>query len=657
MTLDATALGWDLPLPAEDRRLSPVTGLGREHWGQIADNLLLAVRRYASAEGAQLDLPGRPSRSGALSDGLEGWARTFALAAIRVRGDVGADPHGHLAFYRRGLVAGTRHATGGPRTDESWQDIRSIADAGQPMVESASVALGLHLSRPWLWDTLDPGEQDGVAAWLHDALTHDPAPNNWYLFPMMVAGFLEDVGRGDAASAASYRHGLELIEHWYDGDGWYRDGDGRAYDHYIGWIMHFYPVLQSWIRQDQELLDRYGDRLAAFLTTYLPTFDDNGAPLYQGRSLTYRTAALAAPAIASVTGRHPWSPGAARALTSRTLRYFLERGSVERGLFGLGWHGPHDASLQPYSGPASPYWAVHGFAGLLLPPDHEYWTATEEAPPAQDGTLAIRGVGWLVQRTPDGLARVHNHGSDHLHPGAAEDGPADPLYARLAYSTRTGPTTASNVADNSVEIEHDGRVSARRRVHPLGTGEDWAASAWRPRFPGTAGLAAGPPRSPGAHLPAAWVDTLVLTDGAHEVRVVRLRGIRPGTPVRLTGWALAAEEPGGLTTALADAPGVAGLTITGGGLVSHLAGLCGFDDGEVLRAPAGTAYGRWALVPAVTGTWHGSLLVAHVRLSDGEAGAPDVVGATVDGLSARISLPGGERVVRWSDEVPVVERA
>src|SRR5690606_23184691 len=119
MTLDASALGWDLPLPDEDTERSPVTGWTRTHWATVADNLLLAARRYASDGGAHLDLPGRPSRSGVLSDGLEGWARTFPLAAMRVRGEAGADPHGHLDFYRRGVVAGTRHTLDSERTAES----------------------------------------------------------------------------------------------------------------------------------------------------------------------------------------------------------------------------------------------------------------------------------------------------------------------------------------------------------------------------------------------------------------------------------------------------------------------------------------------------------------------------------------------------------
>src|SRR5690606_31379865 len=66
-----------LALPADDRDVSPRTGYTRAHWEATADALLTAAWRWSTPGRALLDLPGRPSRSGARSDGLEGYARTF----------------------------------------------------------------------------------------------------------------------------------------------------------------------------------------------------------------------------------------------------------------------------------------------------------------------------------------------------------------------------------------------------------------------------------------------------------------------------------------------------------------------------------------------------------------------------------------------------
>ncbi|MZE81568.1 DUF2264 domain-containing protein, partial [Streptomyces sp. SID5475] len=94
------------PLPPEDRALSPRTGWTRAHWEAAADGLLAAVAPYATPGRAFHHLPGgRPSFSGHRSDGLEGYARTFLLAAFRIAGAGGADPHGLLGRYADGLAA------------------------------------------------------------------------------------------------------------------------------------------------------------------------------------------------------------------------------------------------------------------------------------------------------------------------------------------------------------------------------------------------------------------------------------------------------------------------------------------------------------------------------------------------------------------------
>ncbi len=187
-------------------------------------------------------------------------------------------------------------------------------------------------------------------------------------------------------------------------------------------------------------------------------FGADGAPLHFGRSLTYRFAASAAVSLGAVTGHTPLTPGASRRIASGALRHFLDRGALtSEGLLSLGWYGPHEASLQEYSGPASPYWASKAFVALLAPADHALWTDTEEPAPVEeaDRVLSLPGPGLLLQATrADGTVRLHNHGSDHVRPhegeSAADD---DPHYGRLAYSTRTGPTARANVADNHLSVE------------------------------------------------------------------------------------------------------------------------------------------------------------------------------------------------------------
>lgn len=216
-------------------------------------------------------------------------------------------------------------------------------------------------------------------------------PNNWYLFPYSVAGFLESVGRGDAETARAKQRALDLLEGWYRGDGWYADGDGRAFDHYNGWALHLYPVLDAQLSGDAELSARYGARLREHLEGFSLLFGGDGAPIHFGRSLTYRFAAASSVALGAISGNTPLTPGASRRVISGSLRYFLERGATGTdGLLNLGWHGPHEASLQNYSAPASPYWASKAFVSLLAPDGHPLWAATEEPAPSEGPTGCSR---------------------------------------------------------------------------------------------------------------------------------------------------------------------------------------------------------------------------------------------------------------------------
>ena len=482
-----------MQLPADNRVLSPRTGYTRAHWETAADTLLTAVEPYATEDRALYHLPGtRTSWSGSLSDGLEGYARTLLLAAFR-RDETA------LERYADGLAAGVAGV---------WP---SIEDRSQPLVEAASIALALRLTRPLLWDRLAEPVRQRAAAWLADALTAEPWPCNWELFPVTVGGFLQEIGHEPDESRKAVDRGLSRIEDWYVGDGWYTDGDGRKFDYYNGWAMHLYPVLHAWLADDPRLLDLYGGRLERHLADYARLFGGDGAPMHQGRSLTYRFATTAPLWLGALTGRTPLPPGETRRLASGALKYFLERGAVDdRGLLSLGWHGPNEAVLQGYSGPASPYWASKGFLGLLLPPDHEVWTAAEEPGPVEreDAVTSITPANWLLQSTSsDGLVRLHNHGS--------EDVRYDPYYTRLAYSTVTEPSSSY---DNSVIVGGD---PSRTEIVPLGAGEGWVAS----RHTAASG---------------ARVVSLVVAEGAVEVRAHLVVGAAAGTPVRVTGWS--AEE-------------------------------------------------------------------------------------------------------------------
>ncbi|MET4620861.1 hypothetical protein ABIE18_002317 [Arthrobacter sp. 2762] len=623
-------------MPAPDYELSPITGWTREHWVAFADQQLLAVRPCFSAQKALIRLSGRPSSSGVLSDGMEGFARTFMLAAFRVAGEQGDDPHGHLDLYKMGLLEGTR-----PGSHEAWLP---ICDRSQPMVEAASIVLGLQLTKPWLWDTLSGGEQAQVAEWLQGSSRSTCVDNNWVLFQVLIAEFL--AGTGFEHNATQIEHGLKRLEDWYVGDGWYRDGDndgtGDFFDYYCGWALHLYPVLWSGFAatrhpEAQARSEVYRARLAEFLADHVSFFGGNGAPVFQGRSLIYRYAAVAPVFLGEAIGATPLNPGQSRRIASGAAKFFLDGGAYDDGLPSLGWLGAFEPMTQEYSGPASPYWTSKAFVGLLLPDDHPVWTAVEEPSPLEsmDAVRHAEGPNYLLHSTAvDGIARVLNHGSDKYY----APGPDDPHYRRLAYSSHTAPLFTEDPVDNHFAVlDANGTPSRRARIHRLKAGNLK-----------TVYLKAGQAQAASWHAPvwndvedpanSRWrVATATAAASGYELRVhvveaPNVGAANPGlAPSRLRvrdgGYALAATRP----------PELRDHVLGVDGLHAGIWPLYGYFDNGAFRAEGMSPLGVHAACGYLEGRLAGgrSIFASLVYLG-GEAPAAVPAAVVIDDDGARV---------------------
>ncbi|NRQ35578.1 DUF2264 domain-containing protein [Nonomuraea sp. NN258] len=612
-----------MSLPPTDRVLSPRTGWTRAHWESFTDHLLDSVVPYASPGFAQYRLPGRASWSGVTLDGLEGFARTFLAASFRIAGAEGRAPEELISRYASGLAAGTD-----PGSGEAWP---ALTDCSQQLVEAAAIAVGLHESRPWLWDRLPDQVRERVVDWLGGFTGKRTWDNNWMLFQTVTEEFVKSVG--GPYEQAEIERGLDRIEDWYAGDGWYTDGDGRNFDYYGGWALHFYPLLWTRMSGDKERAEVYRQRLTDFLQTYQHFFGADGAPVHQGRSLCYRFASLAPIWMGALFDATPLSPGRTRRLASGVVRHFAERGVPDRrGLLSLGWYDTFLPATQPYSGPASPYWASKGLLGLLLPAEHPVWTDREAPLAVEEGdvTAAIPAAGFLLHGTRhDGVMRLLNHGSDHGAP------PDDPHYAKLAYSSRTGPEAAEHAwardVDNHLALLGPGGVPSRRTaVEPLACAGDTASSRYE-----TAG--------------GATVTSTSVVRGAWEIRVHEITGATDGGEAREGGYAVADASP----PAVAAGVGWA-LARRADGLTSAVVGLHGWRESGVERDVESNAFGPHSAVPCLRAGEPG-LHVSLVVLS-GDAVHPaalrDAVTAEVADDSVTVRFPDGTRAV-----VPRAQRA
>lgn len=643
---------------------SRYTGWARTDWEHVADTLLLAPRPYATPGHALIHLPGPASASGRWSDGLEGFARTFLLAAFRLAGADGADPHGLAQWYADGIRAGVD-----PSSPERWP---RLTECRQAVVEAASVAIGLHETRPWVWDRLPARTREQVVDWLGDMVGLGTYENNWVWFQNVVEAFLRSVG--GPWDPADIDSNLQAHESWYVGGGWYTDGGTHNYDYYAHWAMHLYPLWYCRMlgeQADASMRETYRDRLRQFLLDARELVASDGAPVFQGRSLTYRFAMLAPFWVGAVFDATPLPPGQTRRLTSGVLKYFAERGAPDAdGLLPIGWHGAFVNVRQPYSGPGSPYWASKGFAGLLLPAEHPVWTEDEVPLPVEqaDSVRVMHEPGWVVSSTvADGVVRVLNHGSDkRAGPAASVD---LPFYARHGYATHSAPELSQADAQRPVDshvalLDAEGVPSHRTPLTPVGIGSAGLASRSRAHWldlsdrggntGGWESIRVGP-----------WLTTASVVRGPLEVRLARVDPVDPGFGVPGTAdnddpdaWRLVDAGPwrlhiGGWSVATdTGAPGErsAGTTASvavDSGLTSAVVAVSGVDEVGVQHRDGTNPLGRLSAAPwarTTTPVSFGQVYAAVVVLT----GVPGVVdearrvGMVADGDAVTVRWPSGD---------------
>ena len=541
----------------------------REQWLNLAEVLVAGAVAHMSPDATHVVLPGEPSKHGAQSDGMEGFTRSLLLHAFRLAGDSTTANPFHTDRYLEGLHNGLRFE----REGRGWLP---AVDKGHAVAEAAVVAIALSSAPRQLWDPLDRAAQARLAKWLRDAMVAEPFENNWRLFGPVCGNFLASVGESVPELPGIKARTLSLLDTWDLPDGWISDGDGTAFDYYSSFALHYYPLMMAALHGDEDFAQRRG-QAQRFLDTFPALIASDGAPLYFGRSLTYRLAVCATVSAAAIADALPGEPGAARELTSLVAEYFVKHGMIEEdGSVGRGWFGTGSSPTQDYSGPAASYWLAKTFANLLLPAAHPYWS--EEANLPQSPAVSVLAKGLLVTHDVGRqVVRLANHGSVSRTAVVLRNELEDPLYSRVEYSSVTAPASSDEARSGGFVIDCGGHLAAPGPITPTGQGEDWAASRFRLRMPheGAGNNAAHQKRGKrSVDLVGFDVHLLSVVLDEWMVHVLRIpRGMPWRGPVRWGGNAVQSEEPG--TDRRRVTRGRAS-TVLGGGLESTLVGLIGF---------------------------------------------------------------------------------
>ncbi|KAL4993510.1 hypothetical protein BDV10DRAFT_198261 [Aspergillus recurvatus] len=405
---------------------------------------------------------------------LEGFARPLWVISTLLHA-VRSDPNHPDAEailnvcqpWIEGIAAGTD-----PAHPEYWG---AIGNGDQRMVEAEVVAVAILFAPDDFYHSQPAHVRENLFAWLRGINGQEMPVNNWRWFRVFANLALILVGGVPYAEVKSeMENDFAVLDSFYLGDGWSGDGPwltreqeteleqeymrtrrrdkigpGRQVDYYSGsFAIQFSQLLYAKFAAelDPARAEGYRQQAREFGRQYWRYFDENGAAIPFGRSLTYRFACagfFAALAIAEVPDMPAPldSAGAVKGFLLRHLRWNMYM-------------------AEDYNSPQSVYWSLKSFIPLALANDHLFWTSPGSSYPSSLGSVAL-----IPQ--PTQILCNHARGAHHflLSAGQFVAWPmkaSQAKYCRFAYSSSfgfsvpTGPLIQQIAPDNALFLSRDG---------------------------------------------------------------------------------------------------------------------------------------------------------------------------------------------------------
>jgi hypothetical protein len=455
------------------------------HWQDSARRLLEPLAALMQPGRADLDIAGAPSDHDRQADRLESFSRPLTLAAFWLQSAARPEDAAFRArlatWFREGLLAGTD-----PASPHYWGPDASYH---QHHVEMGLMAIALQVAARDVWTPLTAEGKAQVAHWFATCRGGGIVNNNHLFMSVHILEFLGKHGFAHRTDRAVITAHLNQLETMHRGGGWFEDGINQAYDHYNAYAFHFYGLMWTHLHgaQDAGRAARWRDWARLFVRDYQHFFAASGEHPAFGRSITYRFNCLNVFGLALAEKCTDVAPGLLRRLCTRNLDFFLSRPIYnEQGVLAPGFTDIFPRIIEPYSAPASPYWAAKGFTPLLLPPDHAFWNDAEQPLPAERGFVRVMPAPGLVTRSvPGGDIEILNAGSmvgnTQLRYGAWK-------WSKLSYRTGVHFCYAfpeiSNVSFDSALTAQldDGRIFGRHSTVAVELADDHLGFSWNLGF-------------------------------------------------------------------------------------------------------------------------------------------------------------------------------
>ena len=439
--------------------------------------ILDPLKPLYSEGGARLRVGDTGAVYGKAAVELEGFSRPlWALAPYWLGG--GSEPD-FESIYLKGLAAGSD-----PQNKEYWGETH---DGDQCFVEMAAIACAILEVPEKVWEPLNAEDKKNLAVWL-DSINHHSLPGcNWLFFMVLVNLALDSAGM--PCDLQNMEWGIEQIDSWYCGDGWYTDGPADVKpqsDYYIPWAIQYYGILYSVFaeKRDPERAGVFRKRAVEFGKQFAYWFDENGAALPYGRSLTYRFAQCAFYSVCVFAGIEPLPLSVMKGIIVRNMQWWISKKIFDRdGILTIGYCYPQMYMAEQYNAPGSPYWCMKSFIIMALPEDHPFWSAAVAPLPETEPLKALKPAKLLMQRLPDGQVNAYSAAvvEKYSHGQTAEK------YSKFVYNTRFGFSVSRSyinieqaAPDSMLAFIIDSHVFVRNFSDSYEIRDDSIISNWSP---------------------------------------------------------------------------------------------------------------------------------------------------------------------------------
>lgn len=270
-------------------------------------------------------------------------------------------------------------------TDPRSPDFMNFNRGGQPLVDTAFLALGLLRAPKQLWGNLDATQRSNVVAALKASRVIKPVESNWLLFSATVEAALWQFTGECELKPLEYAVNRHM--EWYLGDGTYGDGPELHWDYYNSYVIQ--PMLLEVVRVAAEKKHPLGGlrpkilaRARRYAGVQERMISPEGTFPVIGRSSAYRFGALQHLATIALLHELPpdLKPAAVRGALTAVVRRMIEApGTFDK----QGWLQPGAAGYQPglreyYIATGSLYLCLTGLVHLGLPENDPFWTAPAE---------------------------------------------------------------------------------------------------------------------------------------------------------------------------------------------------------------------------------------------------------------------------------------